>query len=219
MLPIVLASASPRRQELIQLYEIPVRVEPADVDELSIQEPDPAKMVVATALLKAEWVAARQDEPSLVVGSDTTVALGWEQLGKPADEAEARATLRRLRGRVHQVHTGVVVIETATGRTLTDVATVDVQMRQYTDAEIEEYLATGDPLDKAGSYGIQHLGFRPVPHLSGCYAGVMGLPLCHLARLLRQFQVHISPMIATTCQTHNRFECQVFEDVLSGRSN
>ena len=219
MLPLILASASPRRQELIQLFGLPVRVLPADVDEGVVQEPDPAKMVVATAHLKAKWVATRQRDGSLVVGSDTTVALGWEQLGKPQDVAEARATLRRLRGRVHQVHTGVVVIDSRSGRMLSDVATENVAMRDYTDEEIEAYLATGDPLDKAGSYGIQHARFRPVPHLSGCYAGVMGLPLCHLARLLRQFQVQISPMIATTCQAHNQFDCNVFEDVLRGRSN
>ena len=91
-------------------------------------------------------------------------------------------------------------------------------MRDLEREEIEAYLATGDPLDKAGSYGIQHPDFRPVYALAGCYAGVMGLPLCHLTRLLRQFEVQISPMIATTCQEHNQFNCLVFDDVLRGRS-
>ena len=215
MQPLILASASPRRQELIQLFGLPIRIQSADVDEGAIREPDPARMVVATARLKADWVAARQPEPALVIGSDTTVALDSQVLGKPADNAEARRMLQALRGRTHQVHTGVVIVDSGTGRSHADVATVDVPMRAYTDAEIETYIASGDPLDKAGAYGIQHAGFRPVDELTGCYAGVMGLPLCHLARLLRQFQVPVIPSIAATCQAHNEYECRVFTMILN----
>ena len=215
MQQLILASASPRRQALIQLFGLPVTIQAADVDEAVIREPDPVRMVLATARLKAAWVAARQKRPALVIGSDTTVALEGQMLGKPADHVEARRMLQALRGRVHQVHTGVVIIDSETGRSQADVATVDVPMRAYSDSEIEAYIASGDPLDKAGAYGIQHAGFRPVDNLTGCYAGVMGLPLCHLANLLGRFQVPVIPTIAADCQAQNHYSCQVFTMILN----
>jgi len=186
MTTLILASASPRRRELMTLLGLPFTIQVADVDEKSITHPDPAINVLETARLKAETIAQTAPPESIIVAADTTVALDGQMLNKPADVVEAREMLRRLRGRVHQVHTGVVLLAVGSGQRVTDVASVDVPMRTYSEAEIEAYIASGDPMDKAGAYAIQHPQFQPVLALQDCYAGVMGLPLCHLARGLRQ---------------------------------
>jgi septum formation protein len=120
-----------------------------------------------------------------IVACDTVVSLNGNLLGKPRDEAEARTMLRQLRARPHTVYSAFTILDIATERTLTEVAETEVVMRAYSDAEIAAYVASGDPMDKAGAYAIQHPGFHPVAELRGCYANVMGLPLCHLARHLR----------------------------------
>jgi MAF protein len=209
----ILASASPRRQQLVQLFNQPFVVRVADVDEEQITDPDPAVNARETARLKARAVAAETKEPAIIVAADTTVALGREMFNKPAGAAEAVQMLRRLRGRTHQVHTGLVVLDTRSGKSVADVATIDVPMRAYSDAEIEAYVATGDPLDKAGAYAIQHTGFRPVKALSGCFAGVMGFPLCHLARALRALE-QTTVNIPAACQEHLAYDCPVFATIL-----
>lgn len=212
---LVLASASPRRRALLHLFGLSFDIVAADVDEDSAETADAAESARVIALLKAQTVAATTPDGALVIGSDTHVAVDGVSLGKPRDSADARAMLRLLRGRVHQVHTGIAVIDTTTSATWTDVATIDVPMRNYSDAEIDAYIAGGDPFDKAGGYGIQHPDFQPVARLHGCFAGVMGLPLCHLARILRRCGVTWPADIAATCQMYNQFECPVFESILS----
>lgn len=212
---LILASASPRRQALLQLLGLPFQVMVADVDEDSITHPDPTINVVETARLKAITIAARCVEPVLIIASDTTVALDGQMLNKPADEAEAWQMLLALRGRVHYVHTGLVLLNTATGQTVTDVATTPVPMRSYSDSEIAAYIATGDPLDKAGGYAIQHPQFQPAPNLSGCYASVMGFPLCHLTRALRQMEVIVTIDVAAACQQAIQYDCPVHPLILS----
>lgn len=207
MRPIILASASPRRQALIRLLQQPVSVQVAAVDEESITHPDPAINVVETARLKAETVAATMEEDTLIIAADTTVALDGEMLNKPADPVEARDMLRRLRGRTHQVHTGIALLESGTGRTVTTVSTTDVVMRAYDDDEIDAYVASGDPLDKAGAYAIQHRGFHPVSALEGCYTGVVGLSLCRLAQALQEVGLGVSLPVATA--THNYQACPI----------
>lgn len=160
----------------------------ADVDEESIVHPEPDENVIRTALLKARTVAG-QFPNALIVAADTTVALDGDRLGKPAGEDEARATLRRLRGRAHQVFTGIVLLETASGRLESSVSRTDVVMRPYTDEEIEQYIKSGNPYDKAGGYAIQNSEFHPVESIQGCYSNVVGLPLCQLVALLRRFGV------------------------------
>src|SRR5204863_5653183 len=108
----------------------------------------------------------------------TTVVDGNDILGKPIDNAEAFAMLTRLRGHTHQVYTGVALLRKSDGLLLKELSVTDVPMRDYSDEEINAYIATGDPLDKAGAYAIQHPQFQPVEHMRGCYASVMGLPLC-----------------------------------------
>lgn len=218
MTTLILASASPRRRELIQLLGLPYEIMTADVDESSVTHPDPAINVVETARLKADAVAARLSrQDAIIVAADTTVAIEGEMLNKPADAAEAGRMLRRLRGRAHQVHTGIVLRHMGTGAVVTDMASVDVPMRNYSDAEIAAYVATGDPLDKAGAYAIQHAGFAPVAHLADCYAAVVGLPLCHLARALRRLGGIDLPHVPARCQQHHRYDCPVHARILPHR--
>lgn len=190
----ILASQSPRRRELIQLLGFPFRVMVADVDEDSVITTDPARNVVQTAQLKSNQIREQLDTAvlpphTLILAADTTVAFAGEMLNKPADEQEARQMLRRLRDKQHEVHTGFVLLESGSGREWQGVSTAVVTMRPYSDAEIDAYVATGDPLDKAGAYAIQHPQFRPVAHLQGCYCNVMGLPICDLIRALAEFLV------------------------------
>jgi septum formation protein len=213
MTRLILASASPRRRAMIQLFGLPVQVWPADVDE-TVQHPNPAVYVLQTARLKADAIAPQAPADAVIIAADTTVALDGRILGKPADAAEARAMLQQLRGHTHQVHTAIVVLNKANGRLVEDVATVDVPMRAYSDAEIEAYIATGDPFDKAGGYAIQHPVFRPVANLADCYAAVVGLPLCHLARALRQVGAPPAVDIAAACQAHHQYDCPVYMSIL-----
>jgi MAF protein len=186
----------------------------ADVDEASVDHPDPAVNVVQTAQLKAEAVYPFAPAEAVIIAADTIVVLDNRVLGKPAGEPQAGEMLRQLRGRTHQVFTGLALINKATGQRVTDVAAIDVPMRNYSDQEIEAYIATGDPLDKAGSYAIQHPGFQPVIDFFGCFAGVVGLPLCHLVRSLRKSGVSVPVDIAAVCQAYHHYDCPVFETIL-----
>ncbi len=195
---LILASASPRRQALLRLLDYPFTVVVSGVDEDLHLDNDPPTYVARTARHKAEAVAHSLNLPisslqspqrHIIIAADTTVALGDTILGKPTNPAEARDMLRALRGRTHDVHTAVCVLEPAVGRELVFVHTAAVTMRDYSYAEIDAYIATGDPFDKAGAYAIQHPAFSPVAALAGCYLGVVGLSLCDLIPLLRQLDV------------------------------
>ncbi len=213
---LLLASASPRRLELIQLLRLPGSARAADVDEESVSHPDPSADVVKTAQLKAEYAAATAPENNIVIGADTTVVLDGIKLNKPVNEDEAREMLIALRGRSHEVHTGLTIIDQSSQRVVADVSSVSVPMRFYSDSEIDAYIATGDPLDKAGAYAIQHPELRPVLNLSGCYATVVGLPLCHLVRALREVGVTITSDVPSACQEHFNYDCPVFDQILNG---
>ena len=201
---IVLGSASPRRRELLGKLGISFEIMTADVDEDSVTVADPAENVLARARLKASALQAIVPDNALVITADTTVADGVEMLNKPADEEEAWRMLCQLRGHTHQVHSGVIVIGTD-GVEHAIVNSSDVIMRPYTDEEIAAYIATGDPMDKAGAYAIQHPEFRPVAQINGCYTGIMGLPLCDLANLLEACGINIS-----TSEKLNKIEKQGF---------
>lgn len=215
MKKLILASNSPRRKELLSLLEWPFTVLPADINESRRAGEAPAHYVRRLACEKAQTIAAREN--GLVLAADTIVVDGDELLGKPADATEARRMLAQLRGRVHQVLTGIALIDTETGQTFEDVCQTDVPMRRYSDAEITAYIATGDPLDKAGAYAIQHAGFHPVAGLEGCFASVMGLPLCHLWVGLRQFGRMPPEDLPERCQHWLDYDCPIFEMIL-GRS-
>ena len=217
---LILASQSPRRQELIQLAGFPVEVQVADVDEHSVTHPDPAVNVVETAVLKAITIAQRHTVPqqALIVAADTTVALDQQMLGKPIDAREAFEMLAALRNRQHEVHTGMVVLDLRSGEMVKRVNTAVVTMRNYSDTEIYAYVASGDPLDKAGAYGIQHPTFQPVVALSGCYTAVMGLSICELVRTLDDLSLpRLADLTAVHAAHHlpnQDYPCPIFNQLL-----
>ena len=218
MMNFVLASQSPRRQTLIGLLGQPFEVVTSDVDESLVQDPDPAVNVVGTARLKAEAVAERLRAQkaalnTIVVAADTTVALEERMLGKPVDAADARQMLRLLRGRAHDVHTGVVLLDLHTNREISGVNTAVVWMRDYSDVEIEAYIASGDPMDKAGSYAIQAPDFRPAARLDGCFTGVMGLSVCHLLAMFAQLDVKLRPDLTAVAASHQGYACALFDKI------
>lgn len=193
--PLVLASASPRRRQIIKQLGLPfsVCVSPADEEAAQLHYRGPAEGL-------AQWTAAHKAIMTLtlpefanhlIIAADTTVVLDDLVLNKPRDEAHARELLLSLRGRWHRVVTGVVV-----GAIIDDQlqihgksCTTPVLMRPYSEEEIAAYIASGDPMDKAGAYGIQHPEFQPTERINGCYLNVVGLPLCTLVELLAKFDV------------------------------
>ncbi|NLF11855.1 MAG: septum formation protein Maf [Anaerolineaceae bacterium] len=205
---LVLASVSPRRRQLLTLLGIPFIARGAAVDESQLDGEAPTDLVVRVSRAKAYAMRdVRRDE--LVVAADTVVVLDGQILGKPRDAGEAAAMLSRLRARSHLVYTGVSVWQPATWRMVNELASSVVWMRDYTDAEIEAYVATGDPLDKAGAYAIQHRGFAPVDHVEGCWLTVMGLPLCHLRRALESFGVAVPANVPGSCYAFTHQACEV----------
>jgi septum formation protein len=181
---LILASASPRRARLLRQVGIPFRAVPAAVDESAGRpDPDPAELVVRLALAKARWVAARLGE-GLVLGADTVVAHRGEILVKPRGPAEAREMLLRLSGGAHSVFTGLALVDAATGRCETGCAETRVWMRALETELIDAYVATDEPVDKAGAYGIQGKAAFFVEKIEGCYSNVVGLPLSQLYLLL-----------------------------------
>jgi MAF protein len=174
-----LASASPRRRLLLPLLGCPVEVKPTDTDERPLAGESGRELASRLALAKARVVAST-NVGEVTVGADTVVVLGDSQLGKPVDAAEARAMLRALRARAHTVITAFALVTAET--TWQGAVETSVTMRTYSDAEIEAYIESGHPSDKAGAYAIQDLDFSPVASLAGCYLNVVGLPLCEVQR-------------------------------------
>jgi septum formation protein len=207
---LILASASQRRQQFLRDLGLPFTVHVADIDETPLPQEEPAAMTQRLAEAKARTVADRlatTPTDALIIASDTTVALGGEIYGKPTNDADATRMLRDLRNRDHVVISAVSVLRLSDQRQATRVNVTTVTMRAYTDAEIAAYVASGDPLDKAGAYGIQSPGFAPACALDGCYASVMGLPLNDLCELLAQFGVRPPQHVADVCLQFNPFTC------------
>jgi MAF protein len=194
-----------------------VRLAPVDIDERP--RPGEAAVVLTQRLARAKAEAAARFAPagSIVVAADTIVADGEALLGKPADEGDARAMLRRLRGRTHQV-TSSVAVNAPDGAIRIDTCSTDVPMRAYSDDEIERFVASGAAADKAGAYAIQDSGFDPVDvkTLHGCFANVMGLPMCHLVRTLRRVGVEPSQDVPSACCALTGYACPVYEEILEG---
>ncbi len=182
---LVLASGSPRRRELLAALGIPFTVVVSNEPEPLLEGISPREQTVQLALRKARTVAATQSA-GWTLGADTIVVLDGEILGKPADPEDAVAMLQRLRGRDHEVYTGLALVNAATGEEHTRSVPATVTMRDATDADIAAYVATGEPLDKAGAYGIQGLGGALVAGYEGCFNTIVGLPLCSVAALLRE---------------------------------
>jgi septum formation protein len=211
---LILASNSPRRRELLALGGWGFHLDVADINEDVRPGEQPAAYVERLAREKAQAVLPRSKPGQVIIGADTTVVLDGEILGKPADAAEARQMLTRLRGREHQVYTAIAVLRASDQSLLSEVCLTEVPMRAYSDAEMDAYIASGDPLDKAGAYGIQNPDFQPVINMRGCYASVMGLPLCHLTSLLGRLDIHPQADIPKNCQAALNYDCPVFRSIL-----
>ncbi len=194
--PLLLASGSPRRRQFLHLLglEFAVCISPSDEDAMQERYTGPIEDL-------AQWLAKHKAAAALtlpeaadctVIAADTTVLLDEEVLGKPRDKRHARELLLRLRGRWHHVVTGIAVSGYIEGkRTMLAASCITpVLMRNYSMAEIMAYIATGDPLDKAGAYGIQHASFQPTGQIDGCYFNVVGLPMCTLVDLLAEFGIY-----------------------------
>jgi MAF protein len=220
MRTLILASASPRRRQLLALGGWSFEVRPAHADETPLSGEAPAAFVRRLSETKARLAAQGVNGSALVIGSDTTVVLDGDVINKPADAAEATAMLERLRGRTHEVLTAITVLDTASGAAYTDLARSRVPMRAYSDVEVGDYVATGDPLDKAGAYAIQHPGFQPVARgrFVDCFANVMGLPLCHLLRQLRALGLDALTDLPAECQKFVPYDCPVYTGILNGHA-
>lgn len=216
---LVLASNSPRRKQLLALGNWKFDIIVSDVDETQLPDEKPNEYVLRLAKAKATAVAAKAPSGSIIIGSDTAVIDGREIIGKPKDEVDAERMLKQLRGKIHQVYTGVAVHRVSDGKTLVELCVTDVPMRPYADHEISAYIQTGDPLDKAGAYAIQHPDFQPVESMRGCYASVMGLPMCHVVRMLQKFDISPLADVPAACQKLLNYECPVSGAILSGASN
>lgn len=183
---IVLASASPRRRELLASLGLEFDVVVADVDESQFNTDRPRIDVLESARAKAREVARRIDD-GLVIGADTMVVLGDRVFGKPVDREHAREIIQALSGRAHVVLTGVAIIDVGSGREVAEVDETRVVFREIADGELELYLDSPDPYDKAGAYGIQSSGGQFVERVEGDYFNVVGFPLTRLARMLAPF--------------------------------
>jgi septum formation protein len=190
---VVLASSSPRRQQLVRQMGAEYAVIVPDIDESLRPDETPADHVERLALEKALGVSPGRAD-GVVLGSDTVVVLDGHILGKPKDHDEARGMLRRLSGRTHTVYTGYALVDIATGRRIVSHEQTAVTFRTLDDDEIDHYVAGGSPLDKAGSYGIQDdFGAVFIERIDGDYYTVMGLPLCRVYVALRDYRAKLRP--------------------------
>ncbi|HUJ19495.1 MAG TPA: Maf family protein [Nitrospirota bacterium] len=185
---IILASASPRRRDLLQQIGLTFTIDSADVDETLLPGEGPEPYAVRVALDKAR-VAAAKAGSGIVIAADTIVVLNELILGKPADAGEAVRMLSLLSGRRHSVITGLAVMDALSGMTRSAVSVTSVWFRQLSQSEIRSYVISGEPLDKAGAYGIQEKGALLVDRIEGCYFNVVGLPLSLLGKMLPEFGV------------------------------
>ena len=189
---LVLASASPRRRELLSEMGLKFQIVPSNV----LEEPkpgEPAEEVVRRLSAAKAWAVASNVEQGFVIGADSMVVLEGEVMGKPSDAAEARLMLLQLRGTRHQVATGVTVVDAASGRYLSDSMTSNITLRDLTDREIDASIASGTPLDKAGAYAVQDADLRPAQSWDGCYSNIVGLPLCRLGEMLAELGYTLPP--------------------------
>lgn len=216
----ILASKSPRRKALLRnLIDSFLIIDP-DIKEARLKGETPEDYVLRNAALKAQ-AAAKQISSSpgkdwVVIAADTIVVDGGKLLGKPADESQAARMLADLRGGSHTVFSGLAVYAVSQEEIRTRMVSSEVPMREYTEDEINAYVASGDPMDKAGAYAIQNHHFNPAPDFSHCYANVMGLPLCTLAGLLHEVGCPGHTDVAQRCQKSIQYQCPVFSMILSG---
>lgn len=191
---LILASSSPRRQELIQYLELPVQICASEVNEETEEGLSPVDVVETLSFRKAEAVLKRlktDGMTGIIVGSDTIVELDGQILGKPKDTTDAVRMLKDLEGKQHQVFTGVACIDIESGHSIVKHRVTKVTMKALNDTKIKRYVETGEPFDKAGSYGIQGKGSFIIESIEGCYFNVVGLPLSLLSDMLEEMGMEI----------------------------
>lgn len=186
-LPIYLASASPRRQQLLKEISLNFKVIPTNIEENLKENLTPRKTAEKLSCLKAESLLAQITE-GIIIGADTVVSLNGEVLGKPATKEEARQILQKLSEKTHSVFTGLTVIKAETNEILTDSEETRVTFDEISDSEINDYIESGEPMDKAGAYGIQGRAGLFINRIEGCYFNVVGLPLNLLYKMLKQLE-------------------------------
>lgn len=211
---ILLASNSPRRRQLLSITGWSFNTIPVEIDETPRQGESAECYVLRLAETKASAAVTHASRRTIILAADTTVALDDSLLGKPVDSVDATAMLERLRGRMHQVYTALAIYNCEQDQLLTDVCVSGVQMRRYTDSEIRAYVDSGDPLDKAGAYAIQHSKFHPVERINDCFACVTGLPLCNLLRIMREFGFVPQLDVPRACQEKMSYKCTIFPEML-----
>jgi septum formation protein len=184
---LILASASPRRAEILSAAGIPFEVRPSKIDESRLPGESPEKMVERLARAKAEAVAREvpPTDSAIILGADTVVVADDEILGKPSNSTTAREMLQKLRGREHRVITGFALLRVQDKQTRAGHETTRVWFSNMTDAEIDSYVATNEPLDKAGAYAIQGIAGRYIPRIEGCYFNVVGLPMARVWQAMK----------------------------------
>jgi len=219
MTEVILASKSPRRQELLRNLLDQFLVINSEVDEIIVNGEKPAEFVERLAKEKAimagKKVAGSSANDLFVIGADTIVVDENEILGKPIDEEDARRILVQLKGKNHFVLSGVALYNPVTKEIGSRVICTEVMMRDYREDEIQAYIDSGDPFDKAGAYAIQNQSFNPVPQMTDCYANVMGLPLCDLYLLMKSMDVEANHQVAENCQVSIKYQCPVYQNKLS----
>ena len=209
MKKILLASASPRRRELLKQLGIEFTSIATNADEAQLQNESAPDMVARLSRIKAR-AAQEKFSDALIIAADTDVELDGAILGKPRDAADARAMLNALRNRAHNVFTGFSIADSALCET--EILHTRVFMRAYGEAERDAYIASGDPFDKAAGYAVQHQAFQPVERVEGCFANVMGMPLCRLYHALQRHMPMPAPQLE--CLAHSERDCTVKKMVL-----
>lgn len=211
---LVLASQSPRRAELLALTGLPFTQKCALTDESHRAGESPAQYSLRLAREKADKGAQIENDDCLVLAADTIVVHNNAILGKPANAKEAERMLRDLQGKIHTVITAFVL--TWSNNTREGCCSTQVQIRQLSPKERMDYIASGDPFDKAGAYGIQNRQFQPATTLSGCVANVMGLPICQVVRALSEAGLTNTADLASKCAATTGFDCQINQTIRVG---
>jgi septum formation protein len=211
-----LASNSPRRKEMFTWVKWDWGAYAANIDESQLPGEPAQEYVVRLAAEKANSPIPGVQEDDIIIAADTIVVLNDAILGKPEDNQQAVEMLANLRGRDHFVMTAVAARAMHYAPLKQDLCKTKVQMRSYTDQEIKRYVSSGDSRDKAGAYAIQNESFHPVVGFKGCFSSVMGMPLCHLERMLRKFPDYEPKDLACICQNHLKYTCPISKRVMAG---
>ena len=215
---LILASQSPRRKQILEWTGWIFKIIPARNTEDVYPVENPLEYVRRMSSEKAAAVISKAHENELILAADTVVVLNGKILGKPETHVQAQEFLLELRGKMHFVHTALFIEDSGSKKIVKDICTSQVQMREYTEEEMKTYIYTGDPMDKAGAYAVQHKGFHPVQDFRGCLANVMGLPLCHLVRNMGKMGIFPSQDVPFTCQKNLDYDCPVTSKILKGEN-